>query len=161
MRSRIRGPRRTILSSLFAALLVLFATTPALAAEQPVADNEQSVADNGGLRVELNKLEPIDSACRAYLMFENHTDVNFTSLKLDLVMFDPQGIINRRLAVEGGPLPASKTSVKLFDIEGVSCSDVDRVLLNGILNCTSAQGERSDCLGLVETTSRNSTDFFK
>jgi hypothetical protein len=122
---------------------------------------EEAESGAGGLRVELNKLEPMEAACRAYLLFENRTADDFGSLKLDLVMFNPEGIINRRLAVEGGPLPADKTSVKLFDIDGVACDSVDRVLLNGVLSCSDAQGERGDCLALIETSSRSGADFFK
>lgn len=118
-----------------------------------------------GVRIELNKLEPLDSACRAYLLFENRMSEDFRSLKLDLVMFNPEGIINRRLAVEGGPLPAAKTSVKLFDIQGVTCDAVSRVLLNGVLGCSvvrdGTEQERQDCLQLIETASRSGTEFFK
>lgn len=156
MLSQSRGPRRMSLHGLLAAVFVLFASVPASSDAQ-----ETSSGDPGTLRVELNKLEALESACRAYLLFENGTDLEFRSLKLDLVMFNPEGVINRRLAVEGGPLPAGKTSVKLFDIEGVTCDSVDRVLLNGILACSDAQGDRSDCLALIETGSRSSADFFK
>lgn len=113
------------------------------------------------LRIELNKLEPMESACRAYLLFENGTPGAFQSLKLDLVMFNPEGIINRRLAVEGGPLPAGKTSVKLFDIEGVSCDSVGRVLLNGVLDCSDVAGDKQGCLELITTVSRTEAEFFK
>lgn len=156
MPSQSRGPRRITLHGLLAAVFVLFVAVPASSDAQ-----ESSSGDPGTLRVELNKLEALESACRAYLLFENGTDLEFISLKLDLVMFNPEGVINRRLAVEGGPLPAGKTSVKLFDIDGVACGSVDRVLLNGILACSDAQGDRSDCLALIETGSRSSADFFK
>lgn len=148
MHRRTRSPRRITLQSLLAAAIVLLAWSPV----SPGAE---------GLRIELNKLEPTDSACRAYLLFENLGSGDFRSLKLDLVMFNPEGVISRRLAVEGGPLPAGKTSVKLFDIDGVACDSVDRVLLNGVLACSGDQGERSDCLTLIETASRSSVDFFK
>lgn len=148
MRRRTRSPRRITLQSLLAAAVVLFAWSPV----SPGAE---------GLRVELNKLESMESACRAYLLFENRTTRDFRALKLDLVMFDSEGVINRRLAVEGAPLPAGKTSVKLFDIDGVTCDSVDRVLLNGVLDCASDQGNRNDCLTLIETASRSSAEFFK
>jgi len=61
-----------------------------------------------GVTVELNKLEAQGEDCRAYLVFENATADAFTSLKLDLVLFDSDGIIARRLAIEGGPLPAGR-----------------------------------------------------
>ena len=113
------------------------------------------------MKIELNKLESVEGACRAYMVFENTTGNAFDSLKLDLVMFDPNGVINKRLAVEGGPLPAGKTSVKLFDIKGVSCAEVDRVLLNDVLSCRGAIGEIGGCLDEIDTTSRDSADFFK
>lgn len=113
------------------------------------------------LKIELNKLESVEGACRAYMVFENTTGDAFQSLKLDLVMFDPNGVINKRLAVEGGPLPAGKTSVKLFDIKGVSCADVDRVLLNDVLSCQGPTGDLSGCLDGIDTTSRHSAVFFK
>lgn len=155
MRSGTRGTRRITLHSLLAAACMLFAWVPVSSGA------EEASSGAGGLRVELNKLESMDSACRAYLLFENRTSGDFSSLKLDLVMFNPEGVINRRLAVEGGPLPAGKTSVKLFDIEGVACGSVDRVLLNGVLTCSDAQGDRNDCLALIETASRSTADFFK
>lgn len=148
MRARAFKRRRAAgVDLLAAALLLLTWACAAQAAE--------------GLRIELNKLEPTDSACRAYLLFQNNTAGPFESLKLDLVMFDPEGIINKRLAVEGGPLPAGKTSVKLFDIEGVSCDAVSRVLLNGVLACTGPEGDRDNCLDMIQTASRSGAEFFK
>lgn len=114
-----------------------------------------------GIKIELNKLEAVEEACRAYVVFENTTQTAFASFKLDLVMFDPEGVINKRLAVEGGPLPAGKTSVKLFDIKDVTCADVDRVLLNDVLSCEGPEGEISDCLADIATSSRHSVVFFK
>ena len=114
-----------------------------------------------GMKIELNKLESVEGACRAYMVFENTTVNAFESLKLDLVMFDPNGVINKRLAVEGGPLPAGKTSVKLFDIKDVSCADVDRVLLNDVLDCQGPAGDISGCLDDIDTTSRDAAVFFK
>lgn len=148
----MRGPalnwRSIILRNLLAVVLLLPAWAPvSMAAE--------------GIKIELNKLEPADSACRAYLLFQNNTAADIESLKLDLVMFNSDGIIDKRLAVEGGPLPAGKTSVKLFDIQGITCKSVHRVLLNGVLSCTSNQGEMKDCLKMIQTSSLSSADFFK
>ena len=113
------------------------------------------------LKIELNKLETVEGACRAYLLFENKSGSAFDSLKLDLVMFDPNGVINKRLAVEGAPLPVGKTSVKLFDIKDLACAEVDRILLNDVLSCRGPAGEIDDCLVDIDTTSRNSVLFFK
>lgn len=132
-----------------------------LLAWAPPAPAQDDETQKDTLRVELNKLEPTEENCRAYLLFENRTAVDFRSLKLDLVMFNTEGIINKRLAVEGGPLPPGKTSVKLFDIQGVGCDAVERILLNGVLACSDPEGERSGCAELIETASRSSAGFFK
>lgn len=113
------------------------------------------------LKIELNKLEAVENACRAYMLFENSSGESYDSLKLDLVMFDSDGLINKRIAVEGAPLPAGKTSVKLFDIKDVACEQLGRILLNDVLSCSGPAGEYSDCLARIETTSRNLVSFFK
>lgn len=113
------------------------------------------------LPVELNKLEPNGEACRAYLVLENGTQSAFETLKLDLVMFDTNGVVAKRLAVETAPLPTGKTSVKAFDIIDLPCERVGRVLLNGVLACADAAGSREDCLALISTTSRGAVPFIK
>ena len=118
-------------------------------------------AGQQNLKIELNKLEAVEGACRAYMIFENNSGNTYDSLKLDLVMFDSDGLINKRIAVEGAPLPVGKTSVKLFDIKDVSCEQLGRILLNDVLTCSGPAGEYTDCLSLIETTSRNLVSFFK
>ncbi len=103
-----------------------------------------------GVSVELNRLEARDTTCRVSLVVANPGDKALDSLKLDLVFFDKDGVISRRLAVEAGPVRAAKTSVKLFEASDTPCDGVSRVLLNDVTAC----GGEQDCLALVTTTSR-------
>jgi hypothetical protein len=103
-----------------------------------------------GVSLELNRLEPRDGACRISLVVANPGDKALDSLKLDLVFFDKDGVISRRLAVEAGPVRAAKTTVKLFDASETSCDAIGRVLLNDVTAC----GGEQDCLGAVTTSSR-------
>lgn len=118
-------------------------------------------ADAAAITVELNKLEPANAGCRAYLVVRNGTDTALASLRLDLVMFGTDGVIARRLAVETAPLPAGKTAVRLFDMAGTDCADIARVLLNDVLACRDAAGDRPDCLAQVATSSRAAADFIR
>jgi len=118
-------------------------------------------AADGEVRVELNKLEPNGAACRAYLVLENGTGSAFKTLKLDLVMFDTDGVVAKRLAVETAPLPATKTSLKVFDMDGLACEAVGRVLLNDVMACADASGPRDDCLGLIAPAARGPVEFIK
>ncbi|PJK27429.1 Tat pathway signal sequence domain protein [Minwuia thermotolerans] len=113
------------------------------------------------LGLELNKLEPRDGACRAYIVIENGTPTAFESLKLDLVMFDREGIVAERLALEVAPLPAGKTSLKVFDVAGLACGQVGRVLLNEVLACDDGTGARDGCMDFVETSARGGLEFIK
>lgn len=104
----------------------------------------------GGVSVELNRMEPKDQSCRVSFVVANPGDKAIDSLKLDLVFFDKEGVISRRLAVEAGPVRASKTSVKLFEAADTPCDGVSRILLNEVTACGGAE----DCLGQVSLTSR-------
>src|SRR5699024_8057022 len=97
-------------------------------------------AQVGGVDVELNKLQQVDDACRAYLVTQNLTDTDFRSMQLDIVMFDDDGIAAKRLAVEIGPLAADKTSLKVFDIGGLPCENMGQVLVNNVYSCLEIGG---------------------
>ena len=118
-------------------------------------------AEGPMVSVELNKLEANGSSCRAYLMMQNDAGLDFESLKLDLVMFDTEGVVFRRLAVEAAPLRAGRTSLKVFDIPEQPCGGISRVLLNDILVCRGTTGPRDDCLELIETASRAAAPFIR
>jgi len=120
-----------------------------------------ALAAADGVSIELNKLEPNGGACRAHLVLENGTGSAFETLKLDLVMFDTEGVVARRLAVETASLPAGKTSLKVFDIDGLACEAVGRVLLNDVMACADASGARDDCLALVTPSARGTVAFIK
>lgn len=113
------------------------------------------------LTIELNKLAPVEGGCRAFLVFRNTTDSAFSEFKLDLVMFDTAGVIAKRMALDPAPLPAEKTTVKLFDIQGVACADLGQVLMNEVMACADQSGARSDCTDLIESTSRGAVALVK
>lgn len=125
------------------------------------AEAEQAARSEPGVRIELNKLEATGNACRAYLLLENRSALSFESLKLDLVLFDREGVVAKRLAVETAPLPEEKTSLKVFDIAQLPCDAISRVLLNKLTACNDGQTARGDCLGLVSTASRDRVPFIK
>jgi hypothetical protein len=120
-----------------------------------------AMAGDAAVGIELNKLEPSGAACRAYLVLRNATTVSFESLKLDLVMFDTDGVVARRIAVETAPLPVGKTSLKVFDIGGMPCGKMQRVLLNDILTCESGGSAMDDCLPRVTVSARGPVPFIK
>lgn len=114
-----------------------------------------------GVAIELNKLEPNGEACRAYLVVKNGSGQAFDSLKLDLVMFDGDGVVAKRLAVQAAPLPLGKTSLKVFDIAGHDCGGIGSILLNDVLACEPATAEAGHCLELIAASARGAVPFIK
>jgi hypothetical protein len=106
----------------------------------------------GGLAIELNKLEPQKDSCRAYIVVTNSSTTAYQSLKLDLVLFQPDGVIGRRFALDLGPLRAQKRSVKLFDID-TPCDQVGSFLINDVLECNGETGSIPNCLADMTATS--------
>lgn len=118
-------------------------------------------AQEARISLELNKLEPASNACRAYVVLQNGSGVAYESLRLDLVMFDAEGVVAKRLALETAPLPVDKTSLKVFDISGMECGQVGRILLNDVLDCTDISGTKSGCLALIDVTARGGLSLIK
>ena len=112
-----------------------------------------AAAEAGGLGVELNKLETYDKGCRAYVVINNAGDTAYQAVKLDLVLFQPDGVIARRFAVDLAPLKATKKSVKLFDIDGLACDKISSVLVNDVMECKADAGPVVDCLAKMTLSS--------
>ena len=128
-------------------------TFAAALAAAVVADRSASAIEPHGLSVELNKLEAYDKGCRAYVVINNSSETVYQTMKLDLVLFQPDGVIARRFAVDLAPLKATKKSVKLFDIDGLGCDKISSILVNDVMECKSEAGPVTDCLAKMTLTS--------
>lgn len=133
--------------------VVLFA---ALAAAPPATR-----AGGDGVHIELNRLEERAAGCRVHLVLENAAARAYTSYRLDLVIFDGDGVIARRVAVETAPLRASKTMVKEFELADLPCARVGRILLNDVTQCASAAGDLENCVAATRLSSRSAVAFVK
>ncbi|HSD92837.1 MAG TPA: hypothetical protein VLB11_07410 [Methyloceanibacter sp.] len=117
-------------------------------------------AQEASIAIELNKLEPQGGQCRAYLVIENKSSSEYSELKLDLVLFRPDGVIGRRFAVELAPLRANKRTVKLFDLEGTACEEVGSLLINDVMECKTP-GPVADCLQNITTSTLTNVQLNK
>jgi hypothetical protein len=130
---------RTLLTLVWALVL---APGFALAAQAEASDP---------IRVELNAAESVQSRCRLSFVIENKAEAAIESLKLDFAVFGTNGVVQRRLVAELGPLRRAKTVVKAFEIEG-ECASIGSLLVNDVTVCTP--GEPGACLDRLALTSR-------
>ncbi len=106
------------------------------------------------ITVELNKLEPIDSGCRIYVVVNNDTQQEFETLKLDLVLFRTDGIVDQRFFVDLAPLRKDKRIVKLFELGKVKCDEIGSFLVNDVVECRSGTEAVESCLDKLAVSSR-------
>ena len=139
-------PRLTLAT----AMLVLAVAGPTAAAAQSAGD---------GIVIELNKTEQHEGACWLYMLFDNRDERRYDRLEVDLVLFDGDGIVIRRQPVLA-PLAPAHMSLKVYNLDGLQCGAVDRILVNDV-TCGGASGEDGSCLGMVEVRSRGSISLVK
>ena len=90
------------------------------------------------LRIELNALHPRDGACQLVFVSQNGTGAGVTRLVLEAVLFGPQGDVSAMTLLDLQDLPADRMRVRSFEIGGLGCDDVSRLLINGINECAPA-----------------------
>jgi hypothetical protein len=103
------------------------------------------------IRLELNAAEAVQSRCRLSFVIENKSEGAIESLKLDLVVFNRDGIIERRLATEMGPVRGVKTQVRAFEVDA-ECGRIGSILVNDVTAC--APGPPDACLDRLALSSR-------
>jgi hypothetical protein len=101
--------------------------------------------------VELNAAEAAENRCRLTFLIHNRRDSGLDTLKLDMALFDRDGIIYRRMATELGPVRAGKTNVRAFLLDG-NCEQIGSVLVNDVTAC--GPGDAGACIDAVELASR-------
>lgn len=145
-RTSVRYGMATLRSGAAVLSLALATVIPAFA-QAPAEDSASEI------KIELNRLEPAGESCRTFLLVDNRGPA-LKSLKTDLFAFDTDGIAQKRLAVELGPITEKKTMVRLFEIQGLACPKIGRLLLNDVLACDGADVTRESCLSRIKTSSK-------
>lgn len=151
--------KRNYLAQGAAALAAIALAATASAQDTTTQDAQEK--PGGGISLELNKLETADKGCRAYVVVTNPTDTTYDAYKLDLVMFQPDGIIGRRFAVDLAPLRPSKRTVKLFELDGTQCDGIGSFLINDVMECRSSTGPVDDCLAGITVNSLTKVEISK
>lgn len=150
-------PHETV-SKIFAALAALtIAIVLLVGAATPV-----TAQSSGVLTVELNKVEPSDTGgCSAFFLFRNGTDNSFEGFEMSLAILNTQGVIDRLLSTDAAPLPVARTTLKLFEIPEISCTEISEILLHDMTSCRPQNGEEMDCFPILDLRSKAAAALVK
>lgn len=114
-------------------------------------------AQDGLLTVELNKFEDGEAGgCRAFFLFRNRTDMTLEGFEMSLAILDTGGIINQLLTIDAAPLPAARTTLKLFEIPDTTCDGISEILLHDIGSCRPQNAQEVDCFPMLALESKAS-----
>lgn len=134
-----------------AAAFAILALAPGLA----VAQND---SDAAALTIELNSLQPSDGGCRLSFVATNGLGADIAGVTYEMVLFDQAGLVERMSVLDFKELPAGKTRVRQFDLVGVDCSGISRVLVNDAKAC-DGKGLEPDCMGRLRTATKIDLPF--
>ena len=131
-------------------------------ATHAVADPAATPASTApSTHVELNKLESSEKGCRAYMVVNNPGETTYQSFKIDLVLFQTDGVIGRRFSIDLAPLRPKKKSVKLFEIDGIQCDKIGSLLINDVMECKADGAPVSGCLEGLKTSTLTNVQLSK
>jgi len=108
-------------------------------------------AQDDSINVELNSVESAQNRCRLAFVIDNKDELPLQTLKLDLAVFNRDGVVQRRLVIEMGPVRRAKTMVRTFEIDG-ECLQIGSILVNDVTAC--APGDPGACLDRLTLSSR-------
>ena len=106
------------------------------------------------LVLELNSAEPVDDACRISLLVENTLPGDIAALGIEAVLFDLSGKVARLLTLDLQDAPRGRPRLRQFDLPGLECATLSRVLVNAVPVCSGAGLEPSACLDALVPRSR-------
>lgn len=112
-------------------------------------------AQSSKLTVELNKFEDSENqTCRAFFLFRNETDLTLEGFEMSMAILNTGGVIDRLLTIDAAPLPAARTTLKLFEIPQTACANISEILIHEIGVCKPQNEEPIDCFDIIDLVSR-------
>lgn len=114
-----------------------------LAAAAPVWAQQATPAPSAAkLNVELNALAPSQKGCMMTFVAENDMAVAINKISFELAFFNEKNTVDKVTVLDFRDLPVGKKRVRQFDMPGVKCENVTRVIINDTPVCDGpAPGE--------------------
>ena len=124
------------------------------------ATNAMSADETGrAINIELNRAQEKGAACRLSFVFTNGIGQPVEKLAIETVLFNTKGQVERFVVLRSRPLPKDKIRAQQFDVSGLKCGNLGRILLNDVKTCAIPKIDLTDCLGLIRVSSRAGVPF--
>ncbi|CAN7371746.1 hypothetical protein LJR251_002201 [Rhizobium rhizogenes] len=146
---------KTILAVAAGGLFAMASCVPAFAEDAVAAPVPATNAQK--LNVELNALAPSQKGCMMTFVAENELATPISKISFELAFFNDKNAVDRVTVLDFRDLPIGKKRVRQFDMPGVKCESVSRIIVNDTPVCDGpAAGE---CKAALTTRSQLSVPF--
>ncbi len=132
------------------------AVAAALVLPMPAAAQDAAAP---ALSLELNNLNKGGDGCLATFMAKNGLGHPLEKVAFEVVLFDQEGRVDRLLVLDFSPLSDAKTRVRQFELSGMECGNISRVLVNDAAECSGSDIDPASCIGQLVTTVRVAVEF--
>ncbi|KKC32454.1 hypothetical protein [Devosia psychrophila] len=104
--------------------------------------------------LELNALQSTETGCRVSFLATNQLGGQLDRAAVELALFDTGGAIDRIVTLDFKNLSNGKTKVLQFQLTGLQCDSLGRVLVNDISACEGEITPPTICLDALKTSTR-------
>jgi hypothetical protein len=138
------------------AYAALFAAALSLAAGSAAAEE---TVPKPALSLELNAVQQSQKGCRLTFVVANRLGADLSKAAFEIALFDPAGVVDTLTVLDFKELPAEKTKVTRFDLPGLDCAKISRVLVNRATECAGEGIEPSACMRQLAPSTKSQIVF--
>ena len=115
-----------------------------------------SAQENAQFNLDLNAIAETETGdCRLTYVASNQSDNALERASYQIALFDGDGVVTQLLVLEFGQLVSGKTKILQFDLAGISCDAISRIVVNEAAACTLSDGSESPfCMSGLVASSR-------
>jgi len=145
---------RSLASFVAGGLMVVGSVLPAYAQDAAAA---APAAPANALEVELNALAPSQKGCMMTFVALNKLAAPVNKISFELAFFNDKNAVDRVTVLDFRDLPVGKKRVRQFDMPGVKCESVSRIIVNDTPVCDGPAA--GACKAALTTRSQLSVPF--
>lgn len=130
-----------------------------LALALPFAAGSVAAQEQPALAMDLNGLTQTDAGCRFTFVIENRLPGDLNKAIYEFALFGTDGLVERLLTLDFKELPKGKTRVRQFDLAGLQCTALARVLVNDARECGDEGTDPAACMRDLKTSTATELQF--
>jgi hypothetical protein len=136
--------------------MALLAAAIAFAAGSAIAEEG---AAKPALSLELNAVQQSQKGCRLTFVVANRLGADLAKAAFEIALFDQAGVVDTLTVLDFKELPSEKTKVTRFDLPGLDCAKISRVLVNRATECDGQGIDPSACMRQLAPSTKSQIVF--